>query len=1134
MGHSIASHLNRWPIAGLVVLSVVLATSVSHGQATPSAGGNTDSVKPFPENRVRDFYLQQAEKYRSVRTGVPEVLAAFPGLDGGSFGHWGQNPEADNFDHHLNEIDYGNLQSQVVNHFGATTTKAIVVHTGDHAVLFDPARLTWTDAWKGRLLTWDSRRFGITSGVRPDGERAWAFRYANWTLPAGQQRQYLGLFRSGKRVVFHYRLGSAEVYDSCSEFRGVLRRELWIRGRLPAGTSLELSPTAAARQVPERPQTLSVGTPQEDYRVTLRGSDPTVRLIAESGGRVLFGDTSREQEQRLVLAFHVEPQVPAAALEGTLSDDPQAVARLTRGGTPQWARQAVTTRGQLGAGASPFLIDRLEIPFGEQNPFRAPLRIGGFDFLSDGRAIVATLEGDVWQVAGIDSNLDELRWTRVAAGLHQPLGVVVRNDRVFVLGRDQITELVDLNRDQEFDYYRCQTNNYPTQAGNNFALTLHQDQAGQFYWFTRSDQFGMTRWKPGTAPESIATGLRGTNGTGVSARGDIVLATVQEGSWTPATAIFEVGNGSYHGFFGPRAEYGRLGYQLPLCFVPRGIDNSAGDLIFLPEDARLGPLSGRILGTSFGYCQHYLVLREQIGERVQGGIVPLAGEFHSGAHRIRFNPRDGGIYVAGTDGWQSYARANGSLERLRYSGKPMVLPEQVSTYKNGIRVRLNRELDPESVGLDAVFCQQWNYLYGPAYGSKEYSVRYPGRPGHDYVPVRAVHLLADLQSVFLEIPQLHPVMQFHLNLSFRTADGGPADADIYYSIFAQQNDFTDFPGYRPAADQKFSPPFPIAEQFPQDPRLVAQEAKGKVLNEIFAAKIDAVAGLQYQPSTLRVPPGRRIALTIRNQDPSMPHNFVLLRPGNLRRIGEASMQLAADPNSVAIHYAPLDDAVLCLAPILGPGQQYTIYFDSPTEPGAYPFVCTYPGHWRVMQGLLYVVAPGDPLPESNELDLSRRQFVKMWKLDDFRQSEGRGDPVRGKRVFEQAECGKCHSFENPNQALGPDLRESARKHQGLALLQQILEPSQQIHPKFVGYTVLQTDGRTVTGIFQERTESEIVLGNPLNPQVPVRIPLDQIEAMKVSSESTMPKGLLMTFEAAEIQDLLAYLRQQAGSACDLP
>ena len=40
---------------------------------------------------------------------------------------------------------------------------------------------------------------------------------------------------------------------------------------------------------------------------------------------------------------------------------------------------------------------------------------------------------------------------------------------------------------------------------------------------------------------------------------------------------------------------------------------------------------------------------------------------------------------------------------------------------------------------------------------------------------------------------------------------------------------------------------------------------------------------------LRVPPGRRVALTFTNSDPSMPHNFVLVRSDRDKAIGDAAM-----------------------------------------------------------------------------------------------------------------------------------------------------------------------------------------------------------------------------------------------------
>jgi len=30
-------------------------------------------------------------------------------------------------------------------------------------------------------------------------------------------------------------------------------------------------------------------------------------------------------------------------------------------------------------------------------------------------------------------------------------------------------------------------------------------------------------------------------------------------------------------------------------------------------------------------------------------------------------------------------------------------------------------------------------------------------------------------------------------------------------------------------------------------------------------------------------------------------------------------------------------------------------FTAPDKPGEYPYICTFPGHWRIMQGVMKVV-----------------------------------------------------------------------------------------------------------------------------------------------------------------------------------
>jgi len=155
-----------------------------------------DEVKPFPENRVRDFYATQARGFLKSEHTLPKLLPQFPGLDGGGWGHWGQNPEADNVDGQLNEADSGDLLMQVIKHFGKTTHKAVAVQVGKFTVLFDPENLTFVDAWEGGLVKWNSGRYGITSGVNAGGKQVKSDQLWNWMIPAEVTTHYEGFYRT--------------------------------------------------------------------------------------------------------------------------------------------------------------------------------------------------------------------------------------------------------------------------------------------------------------------------------------------------------------------------------------------------------------------------------------------------------------------------------------------------------------------------------------------------------------------------------------------------------------------------------------------------------------------------------------------------------------------------------------------------------------------------------------------------------------------------------------------------------------------------------------------------------------------------------------------------------------------------
>jgi azurin len=96
-----------------------------------------------------------------------------------------------------------------------------------------------------------------------------------------------------------------------------------------------------------------------------------------------------------------------------------------------------------------------------------------------------------------------------------------------------------------------------------------------------------------------------------------------------------------------------------------------------------------------------------------------------------------------------------------------------------------------------------------------------------------------------------------------------------------------------------------------------------------------------------------IRLTFRNPD-VVPHNWVLIKPGTLDRVGDLANKIVADPEAAARHYVPKSDDVLSYTDIVNGGESVTIYFRAPMEKGRYPYLCTFPGHWMVMNGVMIV------------------------------------------------------------------------------------------------------------------------------------------------------------------------------------
>ncbi len=111
--------------------------------------------------------------------------------------------------------------------------------------------------------------------------------------------------------------------------------------------------------------------------------------------------------------------------------------------------------------------------------------------------------------------------------------------------------------------------------------------------------------------------------------------------------------------------------------------------------------------------------------------------------------------------------------------------------------------------------------------------------------------------------------------------------------------------------------------------------------------------LAFSPRELRLKAGRKVTLVFENPDLQI-HNVVISRPGTLETVGLLADRLALDPNAGGQPYVPDHEAVLWSTPLVNGGEQVALEFTAPSTPGRYPILCTFPGHWRVMQATLVV------------------------------------------------------------------------------------------------------------------------------------------------------------------------------------
>ncbi|WP_304233861.1 PVC-type heme-binding CxxCH protein [Jiulongibacter sediminis] len=111
--------------------------------------------------------------------------------------------------------------------------------------------------------------------------------------------------------------------------------------------------------------------------------------------------------------------------------------------------------------------------------------------------------------------------------------------------------------------------------------------------------------------------------------------------------------------------------------------------------------------------------------------------------------------------------------------------------------------------------------------------------------------------------------------------------------------------------------------------------------------------MKYDLTEFTVKAGEMVELVFENPD-AMQHNLLIIQPNSTEKVGEAADIMAQDARGAERNYTPSMSEILFSTPLVNPDETFRLRFKAPDVKGDYPYICTFPGHWRLMQGVMKV------------------------------------------------------------------------------------------------------------------------------------------------------------------------------------
>jgi azurin len=629
-------------------------------------------------------------------------------------------------------------------------------------------------------------------------------------------------------------------------------------------------------------------------------------------------------------------------------------------------------------------------------PANIELEVGGMATIPDGRVAVSTRRGEVWMVENPYSATPYYRL--FAKGMHEVLGLNYHKGALYAVQRGELTKLIDTDGDGEADVYQNIANwelagNYHEYSygpvfdkDDNMFLTFNVAWVG----FGEAKLSKWRGWMVKVTPDGtltpIAAGLRSPACVMMNAAGDIFY-TENQGDWVGSGRITHLEKGDFAGHASSlfwtkepnspmtlkkedvpdnsepmfKAAEKVKNLKLPAVWFPHTLMGiSTADMIE-DVDGKMGSFfKGQYFVSDQGHSKVMRMQLEKINGQYQGACFPFREGFQSGLLRLSWG-NDGSMFGGMTSrGWSSTGKDLFGLQRLIWTGKTPFEMAEIHALSDGFEISFTKPVDkttainPDNYDINS-FIYQYHHSYGsPVIQNKAHVIK-AIIVSDDLTKVRLVldesrrYFIHEIKPKGVKSKEneslLHETAYYTLNNIPTTAA-----ADLSKNVMAAAIPAMNHAGHSMNMSSSSSKKKGKKEVV-SIKRQTAMPADWSAPDKTIVIGTKPV--LKYDIESVQVKAGSKVKLIFNNLDNDMTHNLVIVEPGTADEVGQQAIKLGIKGSQVS--YVPNSAKVLFHTALIQPSTSETIYFVAPMKAGNYTYVCTYPGHHTIMQGILTVV-----------------------------------------------------------------------------------------------------------------------------------------------------------------------------------